>query len=82
MESRKSLQWKEMLQVPPEKLNEYSLTPIRIFEESDAMFRYLARFIADLIKQSNNNGKTLKIGWPVGPKKHLLYLVRIINLLV
>jgi hypothetical protein len=70
MTVNKRLTWNEMMKVPPEKLNEYSLVPVRIYENTEDIFYDLAIFIMDLIKENNAKGKPTRIGWPVGPKKH------------
>jgi glucosamine-6-phosphate deaminase len=73
------LSWDQMLKVPVDKLNEYSFVPVRVIEHTDEMFRYLARFTADLIKQHAAGGKPLVIAWPCGPKRHFPILADICN---
>ncbi len=73
------LSWDEMLQMPVEELIERSRVPLRIFDEAGELFEYLARYTADLIRDSASRPTPLRIAWPVGPKKHLPRLVEICN---
>lgn len=79
MLNERRLSWDEMLQVPVEKLNEYSFVPVRVFEDAGDMFGYLARFTADLIKSNNEAGKPTRIVWPCGPKRHFPMMTEIVN---
>ena len=73
------LTWDEMLRVPVEELDDYSFVPVRVFGAADEMFRYLARYTADLIKASAGSPTPLRIVWPCGPKRHFPLLAEICN---
>jgi len=68
-----------MMSVSPEKLAQESLIPIKIYPNREELFTSLARYIIDLIKESNRNNQLLRIGWPIGPKKHFPLLVKYTN---
>jgi glucosamine-6-phosphate deaminase len=72
------LSWDEMLRVPVEELNAHSRVPVRVLPSTDALFDYLARYVADLIA-ARQTGPPLRIVWPVGPKRHFPALVDICN---
>jgi glucosamine-6-phosphate deaminase len=59
-----------MLKVPVDKLDDYSFVPVRVIEETGAMFSYVARWTADQIKLHAQDDKPFVIAWPVGPKRH------------
>ena len=78
-EQNPRLEWDEMLKLPIEKLNEYSHIPLQVFNTADDMFRYLARYTVDIIKENNEKGIPTSIIWPCGPKKHFPYIVELTN---
>jgi glucosamine-6-phosphate deaminase len=75
--SQKRLSWNDMLTVPPEHLAEQSLVPVTIYPNANDLFSNLARYTIDLIKESNQKNQILRIGWPIGPKKHFPLLVQL-----
>lgn len=68
-----------MMLVDPQRLNESSHIPVKIFEKPEDMFQVLADRILDLIQRNNTEGKITRIAWPVGPKKQLPILVKETN---
>ena len=60
------LSWDEMLRVPVEELPKYSHVPVRILPDAGALFEYLARYTADLIRDHLNSPIPLRIVWPCG----------------
>jgi len=79
MTDMKRLPWDEMLKLPIDKLEEHSFVPIRIFDNADDMFVYLARYTVDLVKENNLKGLPTSIIWPCGPKKQFPHIARITN---
>jgi glucosamine-6-phosphate deaminase len=73
------LTWEEMLRVPVEQLNEYSFVPVRILPDAEALFEYLARYTADIIRDHMGDPTPLRIVWPCGPKRHYPLLADICN---
>ena len=73
------LSWDEMLSVPPEQLSEHAFVGVRILPDRAALFGYLARYTADLIRDHAGSDTPLRIVWPCGPKRHFPILAEICN---
>lgn len=73
------LTWDEMLRVPVAQLAQYSFVPVRVIDDTDAMFAYLARYTADLVRDAAQSPTPLRIVWPCGPKRHFPMLADICN---
>lgn len=76
---RLRLSWDEMLRIPVEELPDHSRVPVRIMPSAGELFSYLARYTADLIRDSNTSPTPLRIVWPCGPKRHFPLLAEICN---
>jgi glucosamine-6-phosphate deaminase len=77
--AQKRFTWDEMMIIPPEQIPQRSRVPIKIYAEADQIFKDLTGYILSLIKESNRTGKLLRLGWPIGPKKHFPLLAKITN---
>jgi len=75
----RAMSWEEIVAVPAERLGELGRIPLRIFPDSSAMFRTLARFFADLIRERNALRLPTRLILPVGPKKHYPLLAELSN---
>ncbi len=69
----------EMLAMSAERLAATSSYPLRILPTKDAVYNWLARQMADEIKERNARAEPIRWILPVGPKRHYPILARITN---
>ena len=62
-----------------EEIKNWANVGIRIVDNTDMLYHEMARSIANIIINNNNNGKNTKIILPVGPTSQYSILVSIIN---
>ena len=69
----------DMLSMPVERLQEVSPYPLRIFPTTQELYVWLARLMADEIKQRSARGEPTRWILPVGPKSQYPLLAQITN---
>jgi glucosamine-6-phosphate deaminase len=69
----------EMLAMPVERLQEVSRYPLRVLPSKQALYRWLARWMADELKTRNEAGEPTRWILPVGPKSQYPILAEITN---
>ena len=68
-----------MLNLPASQLSKHTKVPLTILPDLDALYRHLARHLADTVIASNERGKPTSFILPVGPTGQYPELARIIN---
>ena len=69
----------EMLAMPPDELQKASRYPLHIFEKREGLYRWIARLMADEIKENNKKNKPTRWVLPIGPKGQYPILASICN---
>lgn len=69
----------EMLTMPVDELAKLARYPLRIFPTTSDLYRWLARLMADEIKQKNEKNELVRWILPVGPKDQYPLLAAITN---
>ncbi len=58
----------EMLAMSPEELEKVSRYPLYIHETRDDLYKWIARLMADELKENNAKGEPTRWVLPIGPK--------------
>jgi glucosamine-6-phosphate deaminase len=69
----------EMLEMPVARLIELSRYPLTILPTCDDLYSWIARFMADEVKENNAKGKPTRWIIPLGPKGQYPLLAKILN---
>ena len=68
-----------IMTMPAEEIENWSNTGVKIVENTGALYKYMARSIADVLIKNNKENKLSKIILPVGPRPQYGILAKIIN---
>ncbi len=69
----------EMLAMSPEELEKVSRYPLYIHETRDDLYKWIARLMADELKENNAKGEPTRWVLPIGPKGQYPLLAKICN---
>lgn len=73
------LTWSEIMATSTAEIQSNGKIPVTVFDDDVSMFSRLARYIADFIRDRNEQGLTTVMIVPVGPKNHYPELADICN---
>jgi glucosamine-6-phosphate deaminase len=69
----------DMLAITPEELKNHTKIPITILPDLKALYRHVARQMADLVIKNNKDGKKTRMILPVGPTGQYPFFAEIVN---